>query len=268
MRYCYYRSLNHSLATVYRLGNMGYHGGVVAISIICSLFAFISISQDVFDFLFCSSIHYLCRFFNIHWLIALSILSFILIHLILLHSLSSLLSILPHWMIISISILISILSFLYSLIKDLFSLTLIPLYLSISIIIIDLWDFGNCDNNDPADPLSTPPEIIPEWYFLIWFGLLKSFPILLLGLFFLILIIILILLISSNPSSISYSLSNIDHHHHSSISLILLNWFRAYWILGLIILLLVLLFPLSSLSISSFSISIQRLLISSFILVL
>jgi quinol-cytochrome oxidoreductase complex cytochrome b subunit len=35
---------------------------------------------------------------------------------------------------------------------------------------------GDPDNFIPANPLSTPPEIVPEWYFLPYYAILRSIP--------------------------------------------------------------------------------------------
>jgi ubiquinol-cytochrome c reductase cytochrome b subunit len=36
--------------------------------------------------------------------------------------------------------------------------------------------FGEADNSIPANPLSTPAEIVPEWYFLPFYAILRSTP--------------------------------------------------------------------------------------------
>ncbi len=41
--------------------------------------------------------------------------------------------------------------------------------------------FGEPDNYIPANPLSTPPHIVPEWYFLPFYAILRSIPDKLLG---------------------------------------------------------------------------------------
>src|SRR5579871_4700535 len=41
--------------------------------------------------------------------------------------------------------------------------------------------FGEPDNYIPANPLSTPSEIVPEWYFLPYYAILRSIPNKLLG---------------------------------------------------------------------------------------
>jgi len=41
--------------------------------------------------------------------------------------------------------------------------------------------FGNPDNYQPANPLVTPPDIVPEWYLLPYYAMLRSIPNKLLG---------------------------------------------------------------------------------------
>ena len=36
--------------------------------------------------------------------------------------------------------------------------------------------FGNPDNYEPANPLVTPPDIVPEWYLLPFYAMLRSIP--------------------------------------------------------------------------------------------
>ena len=36
--------------------------------------------------------------------------------------------------------------------------------------------FGEPDNYIPANPLQTPPHIVPEWYFLPFYAILRAVP--------------------------------------------------------------------------------------------
>ena len=38
------------------------------------------------------------------------------------------------------------------------------------------WLLGEVDNFNPADPLVTPPHIVPEWYFLFAYTVLRVIP--------------------------------------------------------------------------------------------
>ena len=258
------------MAIVYFLRNTRYHDGIIATSTTHPLFPFSNISHEIFDIIFCSSYYMICRFFNVYWLVASIICIFIILHLILLYSLSSLYSFLSHWFISTSTIYSNYLYFYFILMKDLLYFLFIILILCLLFYYwVDLWDFGNCDNNIIANPLSILKHIVPEWYFLLWFGFIKSFPIMILGLLFLLFIIFYLLLLGiRNLSSISYTITNIDYYYLSYAGLILYNWFRAYWTLGLSLLLSLLLFPLSALFITYYFISIQRLFIFIFIFIL
>jgi len=251
-------------------GNMGFHGVVVAISIVTSLFSFLNISHEIFDLLFCSSYYMLCRLFNLHWLIANIILLFILFHLLILHSLSSWSSFLSHWFINSSIIRSHSLFFYFILVKDLFSSSIIIYFISILFLLFPLlWEFGNCDNNILAFPLSTPSHIVPEWYFLLFYSFIRGFPAKILGLLFLFYYLFYLLLLGiRNLFSISYAITNVDYYYYYYSGLILYNCFRAYWTLGLSLSLLLILFPMSILNISIFFISIQRFIIFVFIFIL
>jgi quinol-cytochrome oxidoreductase complex cytochrome b subunit len=41
---------------------------------------------------------------------------------------------------------------------------------------LDIDIFGNCDNLIIANPSSTPNHIVPEWYFLLYYSILRAFP--------------------------------------------------------------------------------------------
>ncbi|MBI1363562.1 MAG: cytochrome b [Proteobacteria bacterium] len=68
----------------------------------------------------------------------------------------------------------------YYTIKDIFSLGvfLIPF----TFMVFYLPDYlGHTDNYIPADPMKTPPHIVPEWYFLPFYAILRAIPHKLLG---------------------------------------------------------------------------------------
>ncbi|MBV9331273.1 MAG: cytochrome b N-terminal domain-containing protein [Alphaproteobacteria bacterium] len=56
------------------------------------------------------------------------------------------------------------------------------LYLSVFVIVFAAFVFyapnffGNPDNYTPANPLVTPPDIVPEWYLLPYYAMLRSIP--------------------------------------------------------------------------------------------
>ena len=60
-------------------------------------------------------------------------------------------------------------------IKDLFGLSVYLLIFSALIFFTPNF-FGEPDNYIPANPLVTPPHIVPEWYFLPFYAILRSIP--------------------------------------------------------------------------------------------
>jgi quinol-cytochrome oxidoreductase complex cytochrome b subunit len=68
----------------------------------------------------------------------------------------------------------------YYTVKDAFYLTLfVILFAGFVFYAPDF--FGNPDNYQPANPLVTPPDIVPEWYLLPFYAMLRSIPNKLLG---------------------------------------------------------------------------------------
>lgn len=63
----------------------------------------------------------------------------------------------------------------YYTIKDLFGLSVYLLIFSALIFFTPNF-FGEPDNYIPANPLVTPPHIVPEWYFLPFYAILRSIP--------------------------------------------------------------------------------------------
>ena len=59
--------------------------------------------------------------------------------------------------------------------KDLFGLAVF-LFIWAGIVFFVPNIFGEADNYIPADPLVTPPHIVPEWYFLPFYAILRSVP--------------------------------------------------------------------------------------------
>ena len=108
------------------------------------------------------------RFFCLHYLLPFVILALVMLHIIVLHisGSSNPLNL--------ISFKIDKVSFHpYFYIKDLFS---IICFLVIYFIFIFFYPdvLGHSDNYIPANPLNTPPHIVPEWYFLPFYAILRS----------------------------------------------------------------------------------------------
>lgn len=68
----------------------------------------------------------------------------------------------------------------YFYVKDLFAFTVLRLALN-SFVFFAPNVLGHPDNYIPANPRVTPPHIVPEWYFLPFYAILRSIPHKLLG---------------------------------------------------------------------------------------
>ena len=109
------------------------------------------------------------RFFSLHYLMPFLIAGLTIAHLSLLHTAGSNNP-------LGINTNVDFISFYpYFYVKDLFSI----------FILIGVFSFfvffypnalGHADNYIPANPLVTPPHIVPEWYFLPFYAILRSIP--------------------------------------------------------------------------------------------
>jgi len=111
----------------------------------------------------------LTRFFTFHFIIPFIILFLVILHIIFLHEVGS-------------SNKLSIFLFFdkiffhpYFTIKDIFVITI---FFIIFLCFVGYFPnyLGHPDNYIPANPLSTPAHIVPEWYFLIFYAILRSIP--------------------------------------------------------------------------------------------
>ena len=109
------------------------------------------------------------RFYSLHYLMPFIIVGLVASHLALLHSegsnnplgINSNLELIPFYP--------------YFYVKDLFSfLTLVSLFSFFVFFMPNL--LGHSDNYIPANSLSTPAHIVPEWYFLPFYAILRSIP--------------------------------------------------------------------------------------------
>ena len=109
------------------------------------------------------------RFFSLHYLMPFLIAGLTIAHLSLLHTAGSNNPLGINTNVDSISF------YPYFYVKDLFSI----------LILIGVFSFfvffypnalGHADNYIPANPLVTPPHIVPEWYFLPFYAILRSIP--------------------------------------------------------------------------------------------
>ncbi|HJU18190.1 MAG TPA: cytochrome b/b6 [Stellaceae bacterium] len=111
------------------------------------------------------------RFFAIHYLLPFIILGFVFLHLIALHRHGS-----GNPLGIDMKGPQDSLPFHpYYTIKDLFGLTVfLAIYAAFVFYVPNL--LTDPDNYIPANPLQTPPEIVPEWYLLPFYAILRSVP--------------------------------------------------------------------------------------------
>jgi len=63
----------------------------------------------------------------------------------------------------------------YYIIKDLYGVLLFLLFFAVFLFFLPNL-LGHPDNYIPANPLVTPPHIVPEWYFLPFYAILRSIP--------------------------------------------------------------------------------------------
>jgi len=109
------------------------------------------------------------RFFSLHYLLPFLIVGLTIIHLSLLHSYGSNNS-------LGLSGKIDIIYFYpYFYVKDLFAFLGLIFIFSIFIFFSPNL-LGHSDNYIPANPLITPAHIVPEWYFLPFYAILRSIP--------------------------------------------------------------------------------------------
>jgi ubiquinol-cytochrome c reductase cytochrome b subunit len=128
------------------------------------------------------------RFFSLHFVFPFIILALAFIHLIFLHEYKSNNPLGIEAEVDSISF------FPYFIIKDLFGLLIFFLPL-VYLLAFNPNLLGHPDNYIPANPLVTPAHIVPEWYFLPFYAILRSVPDKLFGVIALVSAILILLLI-------------------------------------------------------------------------
>nr|YP_010321804.1 cytochrome b [Stenochironomus okialbus]UKO33005.1 cytochrome b [Stenochironomus okialbus] len=111
----------------------------------------------------------LTRFYSFHFLLPFIILAMTMIHLMFLHQTGSNnpLGINSNYDKIPFHPFYSF--------KDIFGFMLLLFFMTI-ICLLFPYNLGDPDNFLPANPLSTPPHIQPEWYFLFAYAILRSIP--------------------------------------------------------------------------------------------
>ncbi len=146
-------------------GQMSYWGITVMINIVAVLPC---CGIIIAELIWSAAIVILNRIFIYHFLIGINIGLIILIHIILLHNFSS-----SNPSINNNTLIISSYPFIF---KDLYSSFMM---IGIMISVFLYWDpdiLGNSDNQIIANPLITPNNIVPEWYYLLFYCCLRSFP--------------------------------------------------------------------------------------------
>ena len=110
------------------------------------------------------------RFFVLHYLFPFLIFGLVFIHLVALHYVKS-----SNPLGIELAEQDQIPFHPYFTIKDLYGL---GLFLIVFCAVVFFWPnlFIEVDNNIPANPMKTPPHIVPEWYFLPFYAILRSIP--------------------------------------------------------------------------------------------
>ncbi len=109
------------------------------------------------------------RFFSLHYLLPFLITGLVLVHLSLLHKDGSNNP-------LGINTNVDTVSFYpYFYVKDLFAFFVLVLIFTFFIIYYPNI-LGHTDNYIPANPLVTPAHIVPEWYFLPFYAILRSIP--------------------------------------------------------------------------------------------
>jgi len=109
------------------------------------------------------------RFFSLHYLLPFVITGLVIVHLSLLHTAGSNNP-------LGINKNIDTVSFYpYFYVKDLLAFFILVAFFSFFVFFLPN-TLGHADNYIPANPLVTPSHIVPEWYFLPFYAILRSIP--------------------------------------------------------------------------------------------
>lgn len=109
------------------------------------------------------------RFFSLHYLMPFVIVGLVLVHLVVLHldGSNNPLGTNSHQEYVSF--------YPYFYVKDLFSFFILIFFFSVLLFFYPNL-LGHSDNYIQANPMSTPAHIVPEWYFLPFYAILRSVP--------------------------------------------------------------------------------------------
>merc|ERR1712170_319828 len=161
------------------------------------------------------------RFFIFHFLLPFVLLIFIIIHIFYLHLYSS-----NNPLKLNINNKISFFPFI--LYKDLFTLFLI-LFIYVFQIYFGIYSLSHPDNALEACALVTPLHIVPEWYFLCQYAMLKTIPNKNAG-FIILLTSILILYIYGEIRNLTTFTRLMDCNNGFSISFLFISFLSFLWI--------------------------------------
>ena len=114
----------------------------------------------------------LTRFYSLHYLLPFVLLGLIFVHVLLLHDHKSSIPVgLPSSSLYTDKVFLHP----YFVIKDFFGFVLYGIILMFIVCFIPNV-LGHPDNYIPANPLVTPAHIVPEWYFLLFYAILRTVP--------------------------------------------------------------------------------------------
>jgi quinol-cytochrome oxidoreductase complex cytochrome b subunit len=150
-------------------GQMSYWGATV----ITNLFSAFPFGEGIVEWLwggFSVGNPTLNRFFVLHYLLPFLIIGVVMLHLVSLHRFGS-----NNPTGIEIPKKDKIPFHPYYTFKDLYGLSIYLMVYAFFIFFAPNF-FGEPDNYIPANPLVTPPHIVPEWYFLPFYAILRSIP--------------------------------------------------------------------------------------------
>lgn len=109
------------------------------------------------------------RFFSLHYVLPFVIIALVLLHLLLLHGHGS-------GNPLGVETKTNSISFYpYFYVKDLFGLLVLFVFFGFFVFFFPN-AMGHSDNYIPANPMVTPTHIVPEWYFLPFYAILRSIP--------------------------------------------------------------------------------------------
>jgi len=151
------------------------------------------------------------RFFSLHYLFPFLIVGLVAVHLLFLHE---------HFSNNPLGINFSVDTipmYPYYILKDLYGVLLFLMFFSLFLFFMPNV-LGHSDNYIPANPMVTPLHIVPEWYFLPFYTILRSIPNKLIGVIALLLSILVLLVL---PYVVNSEVRSLDFRPFSRM----LFWF-------------------------------------------